>query len=1182
MNKKIIAGVAAVLMVASCVPANSSFNFAAVPVITASAAGVEVNGVSISLNKDGSVHLKADDLFEHAGISDSSTELHIDMSDCEEAAASVAGGSLDNVRVVLDAPSISLSKKDVYPNLSHIFFEDSLVTEVGKGFASNCQNLQTVSFGGHIDTLQDNAFSSCGVLQGTSGTTLDLSGIVEIGNGAFNSCGHINNITFTEGLKKVGNNAFNKNSTLTAVDFPTTLEYLGDYAFNGCSLLETITFFGNDTLNNLGKNCFASCEKLTTVTVEGKNYNTLPDGMDSLMCGDSLFANCTSLQTFVWPSRYVLVSESAFSGCTALTSFTFDDIDNSNCGAINSNAFQKCTSLVSIEMPQNCIAIGATAFANCTKLEKVVVSDSLTLVGKGAFASCWVLTLYPHSDTARVKNKVVLPDTWEYIAESTFANCSGLTTVDISPATSIDKSAFEGCFSLKAVDIPEAVTSIKDKTFKGCTALKDVKVSTQLGSIYDYAFQDCTSLETFTPNGVSVEPFTVQFPAALGGVQKYGFNNCSAFKYLNFTDDSQFAVVGENSFAGCKSLLGSSSEGSANDVISMPVRVKEIQKSAFAGDESLTKITFLGDVTTIGQSAFEKCIALEEIVMNDSIEQVSPFAFKNCEALKQMPSTPEGKSAFSHVSTISNSTFENCKAMEKAFIPKNITLIGASAFKNCTGMTKVEWEEGSKLSEIGANAFDGCEQLARFCSSEADSSEVTTFPSNLRKMNDSVFNKTALKEIKIGSPADGSVILMGKNIFSNNTALEKVDMSESNAITVPANAFYQDTNLKTVYLPEKSIVELGESCFYRCSYLHTLGTKKDKEGEYTIPASCTVINNKAFENNFCMQVINFPATSTKLKLSMFNISIKEKDVQENGYTPLERINVDPENTEYMSEDGILYNKEKTALLCRPLYMQGDSFTIPETVTTVDVSACAANSFLKNVYISDNVTTIDDKAFYDCHHLESVEFGNNGTVTLGKSVFTGDNKPIVLYGTAGSTAQAYAEKNKVQTTFVDNAQVAAKLTITDKEGKAITGSYTLAKKKSSYQFKCTQLTADGNEAADTLRWSTSDPEVVTINNSGYANLKGMGTATITVTNANGTAVASISLTVNESGSSGVLGDVNGDGVINITDVGKLAAHVKGVKSLTADEIKRADVSGDGAITVTDVSKLAAHVKGVKKL
>lgn len=59
-----------------------------------------------------------------------------------------------------------------------------------------------------------------------------------------------------------------------------------------------------------------------------------------------------------------------------------------------------------------------------------------------------------------------------------------------------------------------------------------------------------------------------------------------------------------------------------------------------------------------------------------------------------------------------------------------------------------------------------------------------------------------------------------------------------------------------------------------------------------------------------------------------------------------------------------------------------------------------------------------------------------------------------------------------------------------------------------------------------------------------------------------------------------GDVNGDGKVNVTDISKVAAHVKGIKKL--DSESAADVNGDGKVNVTDISKIAAHVKGIKAL
>ena len=62
----------------------------------------------------------------------------------------------------------------------------------------------------------------------------------------------------------------------------------------------------------------------------------------------------------------------------------------------------------------------------------------------------------------------------------------------------------------------------------------------------------------------------------------------------------------------------------------------------------------------------------------------------------------------------------------------------------------------------------------------------------------------------------------------------------------------------------------------------------------------------------------------------------------------------------------------------------------------------------------------------------------------------------------------------------------------------------------------------------------------------------------------------------------IGDVNDDGSINVADISKLAAHIKGVRSLEGDELTASDVNGDGKISVTDLSAVAGHVKGIKEL
>ncbi|EXM40143.1 hypothetical protein RASY3_06655, partial [Ruminococcus albus SY3] len=102
---------------------------------------------------------------------------------------------------------------------------------------------------------------------------------------------------------------------------------------------------------------------------------------------------------------------------------------------------------------------------------------------------------------------------------------------------------------------------------------------------------------------------------------------------------------------------------------------------------------------------------------------------------------------------------------------------------------------------------------------------------------------------------------------------------------------------------------------------------------------------------------------------------------------------------------------------------------------------------------------------------------------------------------------------------------------------------------------------------------------------YSNNTNAGTASVTVTGkGNYTGTASLSFRIVKKGESNTIvkGDVNGDGSITITDITKAAAHAKGKKLLSAEELKRADINGDGVVNVTDITRIAAHVKGKKLL
>lgn len=1221
MKKRIIAGVAALLMVASSVPAGTQFNFSPVSTITASAAAkfsksTEVDGFTIALyedTKDSSnnyITVTADTI-KTLGLDSSLTTLTIEFSDAVNAQIRSYKGGQD-MPVKLNVPLDGDLKATT--NLAHIVFGDGEVNTICDKFAQNCANLQTVGFGNSITSIGKNAFDGCKILQGSSegADTLDLSNIVDIGDNAFKGCAQLSNIKFGDDLSDIGKAAFIDGKGITKIEFPANLKNIKDNAFKGCSNLKSVYFASNDDLDLLGSGAFENCTSLETVKVEGKEGNNVPfcirsseDGEDASIMygGKNTFKGCTSLQSFNWSAAWVPVS--CFEGCTSLNRVTFDSFEYkgqptpsgtifNGCEVINGKAFANCSKLESIEFDDATYYVGKQAFVNCTMLKDVQVSNVLSIVEEEAFGACWTLSLYPEG-TAKVQNKVILPDSWKTIAKGTFKRCYGITAVDISPVEEINKEAFMECTSLKEIDIPDAVTVIDESVFEECTALKDVEISKDLTTIQKRAFFGCSALETMTPSDGTKIAATIQFPVNMGGAHESSFEGCKAFKYLNFAEGSNFAVVGQKAFKDCTSLRGSNMGGNANDTIMMPSKVVDIQASAFYGDTSLENITFSGNVNTISASAFEKCSALKEVTVNDTITRIESAAFKGCSSLKKMPHNDKGQPAFSQIELLYPSTFEDCTALTEAFIPKNVQQVQSKAFKGCKALKNVQWESGSVMTDIGAEAFANCEKLALISSSTSGS--VSTFPDNVKKIGASAFAKTALKEIKLKAPSDGDVLYLDKGTFADNKEITKADISETNISVIPESCFSGCENLKTMVLNE-SLSEIGKSAFKNCYYLHTLGVKGCADGEYTIPDKLTAIDGTAFENNYCMQVINFSEYNTDLSLSMFNIFIKESELEEKGYTPLEAVNVDKDNPNYTSIDGVLYNKDVTALLYRPIRMKGESFKVPESVTQIGSSSMAANFFLKHVTIGKNVKTMGDSVFNDTHNLETVDFGSNDTVVFGKNIFSrphgnsSSSNTVTLYGTTGSTAEKYAEDNakskNPKIVFVDNAKTAAKLTITDEKGAKPTKLELKYKKNGKYTLGCEQLTASGGKASDTLKWSTSDTSIATIDDSGVLTMKKEGTVTVTVENATGTAKASITVVIGANGQTTTnpgdggekgSGDVDGNGKIDTADVIKLASHVKGLSTLKEAEQARADVNGDGKIDSADVVALAAHVKGL---
>ena len=241
----------------------------------------------------------------------------------------------------------------------------------------------------------------------------------------------------------------------------------------------------------------------------------------------------------------------------------------------------------------------------CSSITAVEISDGVTIIGYGAFENCSKLT------------SIEIPSSVTSIGGSAFEGCSSLTSIEIpSSVTSIGDSAFSGCERLTSIEIPSSVTSIGYGVFEGCWNLTSIEIPSSVTGIGSRAFFGCSNLKYNEYDnghylGNAQNPYV-----ALIDVKTNDITSC--------TIHEQTKVIGDNAFAGCRSLTS----------IEIPSSVTSIGDSAFSGCSNLTSIKVPSSVTSIGYYAFYGCSNLTSIEIPSSVTSIGSDAFENCSKLK--------------------------------------------------------------------------------------------------------------------------------------------------------------------------------------------------------------------------------------------------------------------------------------------------------------------------------------------------------------------------------------------------------------------------------------------------------------------------------------------------------------------------------------------------------------------
>ena len=704
--------------------------------------------------------------------------------------------------------------------------------------------------------------------------------------------------------------------------------------------------------------------------------------------------------------------------------------------------------------------------------------------------------------------------------------------------------AFYHCKNITGIKIPDTVSEIKRSTFEGCTSLTDIELPNSLTFIGSNAFMDCSSLSK------------INIPEKVKTMYYYIFRGCS-----NLTE---IQVAEEN--AKYTSIDGVLYNKQKTSLIKYP-----------DGKSGSYEVPDGG--THIETDAFENCSYLKEIIFPASVNNLNGYMFRNCAGLTSIQveeNNPDFTSQDGVLYNKEKTYLIRCPEGKTGDfeIPKDVTKITSSSFRDCRNLTKIYIPESLINTSSSISLFEGCSSLIEI--------QVAKENSIYSSQDGALYNKSKTVLLRYPSGKSGSYMIpegveqIANGAFQECSNLTKVEIPES-LTEISDGEFNKCGRLTEIQVSEKSLKYSSDSgSLYNKEKTELVRYVNGKSGDCILPDGIVNIRDSAFQNCDKLIKIVIPESVEKIGKNVFRYCESLTEIQ-----------AAEENQNYSSYDGVLYDKIKTRLIQYPIGKAG-RYVIPE-----------------------GVSSIYSRSFEYCSGLTEIEIPES-VQYMGYDIFNGCDDLTVI-GVKDSRAEQYAKAYNISFRYIHTISSEDNISVSystkEDTGRYLFQSKLLNEDDAEYQniHLSNKIAEDGISPEDVMFCAYS----MTFMDESKVPVEPEGTVTVKIpvpqgykgerckiyyVKSNGcmenmhaeyvdnelvfrTDHFSIYLiTETELKEQSIIyGDINGDGDVNSKDAVLLKKHLAGYEGLTFDGTA-ADVNGDNKVDSKDAVRLLRYLAG----